>query len=81
MTILNLILVLIAVALSAYNTLSSLAMNDRINNNEQGLKECASRTTRNVTSISTIETTQRHIENIVRKRKAGRPKKKVDGKQ
>ena len=73
MTTLNLILVLVAVALSAYNTLSMLAMNDRINSNEHGIKECASRTTRNATGINTVEVAVRHIENAVRK-------KKVDGK-
>tara|TARA_R100000329_G_scaffold29467_1_gene27054 strand:+ start:1293 stop:1553 length:261 start_codon:yes stop_codon:yes gene_type:complete len=81
MTTLNLILVLVAVGLSAYNTLSMLAMNDRINSNEYGIKECASRTTRNATGINTIEVAVRHIENAVRKKKAGRPKKKTDGKQ
>jgi len=72
MITLTLIIAIIAGMLSAYTFLSTLALNDRLIDAEQGIKECATRTTTNKLHLNTLD-------NKVDKPKAkrGRPKKNV----
>ena len=76
MTTLTLIIAIIAGMLSAYTFLSVLALNDRLIDTEEGLKECATRTSSNKLHLETLK-------NKVDKPKVkrGRPKTKRDGKQ
>ncbi len=70
MTTLTLIIAIIAGMLSAYTFLSTLALNDRLIDTEEGLRECATRTSSNKLHLETLK-------NKVDKPKAkrGRPKK------
>ncbi len=70
MTTLTLIIAIIAGMLSAYTFLSTLALNDRLINTEEGLRECATRTSSNKLHLETLK-------NKVDKPKAkrGRPRK------
>ena len=70
MTTLTLIIAIIAGMLSAYTFLSTLALNDRLINTEEGLRECATRTSSNKLHLETLK-------NKVNKPKAkrGRPRK------
>ena len=82
MTILTLIIAIIAGMLAAYTFLAMLTLTDRLVNTEEGLRECATRTSSNKLHLETLK-------NKVDRPKAkrGRPKKSapkphhVNGKQ
>ena len=70
MTTLTLIIAIIAGMLSAYTFLSTLALNDRLIDTEEGLKECATRTSSNKLHLDTLKNKVDRP-----KVKRGRPKK------
>ena len=73
MTTLTLIIAIIAGMLSAYTFLSTPALNDRLVNTEEGLRECATRTSSNKLHLDTLK-------NKVDKPKAKRGRPRKDGK-
>jgi hypothetical protein len=70
MTTFTLIIAIIAGMLAAYTFIATLTLNDRLINTEEGLRECATRTSSNKLHIDTLK-------NKVDKPKAkrGRPRK------
>ena len=78
-TTITLILSVIAIAVSIFNFVNNKSINKEISDMTDGLKECASRVTRNKVSLETVHVSQLHLENTVKnsikKRKPGRPKK------
>ena len=71
----TLILSVIAIAVSLFNLITMMSITKDVGEMNEGLRECATRTRSNKISLDTMYTTQLHLENSIKKRKPGRPKK------